>query len=283
MKVAVLMTCFNRVETTLSCLAHLFRAAEGFDVSVYLNDDASTDGTGDRVKTAYPSVHVIRGSGHGYWCGGMRRAWNAAIASGVAYDGYLWLNDDTYLCVDAFHVLFSSPYLRDALLVGATRSPNENRTTYAGRNAAQQLINPSGRWDPVYTINGNFVWIPQSVFRVLGNFPAYFTHALGDFDYGYRAYENGIGMYQMPSYAGVCDDRKKTVPWMDASVPFVRRLENLYSPIGGPEPFVFFRYNLHHFGAAKAMRIWVQQHIHVCFPRCWTFWKRGVRSKVVKG
>lgn len=282
MKVAVLMTCFNRVETTLSCLEHLFRAANGFDITVYLNDDGSSDGTSVRVCTAYPSVRVIRGSGHDYWCGGMRRAWSVAIASGIAYDGYLWLNDDTYLREDAFKVLFSSPYLRDALLVGATMSPYENRTTYAGRNAARHLVDPSGKWESVHTINGNFVWVPQSVFRVLGNFPAYFTHALGDFDYGYRAYSKGIRMYQMPSYAGICDDRKKIAPWMDATVPFVRRLKNLYSPIGGPEPFVFFRYNLRHFGIVYAVRILFQQHIHVIFPRHWAFWKRRVRPRIVK-
>ena len=280
MKFAVLMTCHNRVETTLECLAHLSAAAKGHDYDVYLNDDGSTDGTGARVAAAYPEVKIIQGSGSDYWCGGMRRAWSVAASSGVDCDGYLWLNDDTFLNAEAIKTLFSNPQLTGCILAGATSSPDGCRTTYAGRKRNGKLIEPSGKFEEVYIFNGNFVWVPREVFSIVGNFPDYFTHALGDFDYGYRAQEKGVHVYQLPKYIGTCNDFKKPLPWTDPTVGFFTRVKNLYSPKGGPEPSVFFRYNVEHFGLVRALRVWIQQHIHVCMPR---FWSKKPRMDTERG
>ena len=194
---AVLITCFNRVETTLECLRHLYVAKLPVDVSfdVWLNDDGCTDGTGERVANEFPSVKMIKGSGRDYWCGGMRRVWYAA-AKHFDYDGYLWLNDDTILASDAFLQIFDCPYRWDAILVGATLATEGGRTTYSGRDVNGCKIDPTGRYEEVFNINGNFVWIPRAVFGVLGNFPCYFTHAAGDFDYGLRAKEHCIKISQ---------------------------------------------------------------------------------------
>lgn len=68
---------------------------------MWLVDDASPDQTGAKVKAAFPEVHVIEGAGGLFWCKGMRLAWDKAIASGIKYDFYLWLNDDVMLKTDA--------------------------------------------------------------------------------------------------------------------------------------------------------------------------------------
>ena len=62
MKIAVLMTCYNRVETTLACLRALHVAAghvPGLDLRVFLVDDGSPDATGVRVMEAFPDVTVV--------------------------------------------------------------------------------------------------------------------------------------------------------------------------------------------------------------------------------
>ena len=105
--IAVLMTCYNRVETTLRCLHSLFNQTikqsdnQTISLDVWLVDDASPDQTGAKVKAAFPEVHVIEGAGGLFWCKGMRLAWDKAIASGIKYDFYLWLNDDVMLKTDA--------------------------------------------------------------------------------------------------------------------------------------------------------------------------------------
>ena len=74
MKIAILMTCHNRRETTLRCLRGL-----PSDVEVYLVDDGSTDGTDEAVKATFPKVNVIRGTGNLYWAKGMELAWKTCL------------------------------------------------------------------------------------------------------------------------------------------------------------------------------------------------------------
>ena len=73
MRFAVLMTCFNRKEKTINCLNNLFNCFFGVphDFDVYLVDDASTDGTVAAVRSKFPSVNIINGSGDLYWNKGM--------------------------------------------------------------------------------------------------------------------------------------------------------------------------------------------------------------------
>src|SRR5215471_21751813 len=100
-RVAVLMTCFNRKSMTLEALDTLFsqKHTDNLDVTVYLVDDNSSDGTGPAVVQRYPQVILLQGSGSLFWNGGMRKAFATALATG--FDGYVWLNDDTRLEADA--------------------------------------------------------------------------------------------------------------------------------------------------------------------------------------
>ena len=52
MKIAVLITCFNRRATTLSCLEQLgLQRIDNGHLAVYRVDDGSTDGTPDVVDS----------------------------------------------------------------------------------------------------------------------------------------------------------------------------------------------------------------------------------------
>jgi GT2 family glycosyltransferase len=103
MKIAVLLTCFNRKKKTLKCLSSLF-AISNFDV--YLVDDASTDGTSEEIQVQYPSVNIIKGNGNLFWNRGMYLAWSYALNDN--YDYYLWLNDDVVLYPFFFDELMRS-------------------------------------------------------------------------------------------------------------------------------------------------------------------------------
>ncbi len=83
MKIAVLLTCFNRVEITKLCLNTLKSHQELYDV--FLVDDGSTDDTNSVVKSMYPFVHVVDGSGDLFWSRGMHVAWKRA-ANTYDYD-----------------------------------------------------------------------------------------------------------------------------------------------------------------------------------------------------
>ena len=272
MRVAVLITCHNRARTTLRCLSQLYecKVPEHMAYDVWVKDDGCTDDTVASIVCYFPKVMIVKGSGADYWCGGMRRAWTAAEHN-YRYDGYLWLNDDTMLYEDALYLMLSNEHMRDSIMVGATKDPCRDRTSYSARNRRGQKMDPSGHYQHAFAFNGNCVWIPREVFDKLGNFPEYFTHALGDFDYGLRANKAGISIFLVPNYVGECDDVKPKAAWMDSNVNIVKRLMSLYSPKGGPEPRIFFKYNMNHFGILKAVRCFVLQHLRVLFPLLWRF------------
>ena len=90
MRAAILITCFNRKDKTLSCLKSVYAQAEVKDLSltIYLVDDGSSDGTSNAVSSAYPEVNVLFGDGNLYWNGGMNLAWRTAIKE--CFDYYIW-------------------------------------------------------------------------------------------------------------------------------------------------------------------------------------------------
>ena len=61
MTLAVLITCHNRKDTTLSCLGRLFSIRK--DIDVYCVDDSSADGTAEAIRDGFPQVNLISGDG----------------------------------------------------------------------------------------------------------------------------------------------------------------------------------------------------------------------------
>ena len=144
-KIVSVLTCFNRKAMTLACLGALESAARNAQVELetIVVDDASTDGTAAAIRTQYPWVEVIDGSGALFWNRGMYVGFGAALQRPADY--YLWLNDDTELVPDALQSLLQqSEQLRKAegtpvILVGATAERGSGRVTYGGTRKAQPL------------------------------------------------------------------------------------------------------------------------------------------------
>jgi GT2 family glycosyltransferase len=67
--IAVLLTCHNRKEKTLSCLTALFNCIvpDGYGFNVFLVDDACTDGTAEAIKEKFPQVNIIQETGNLCW------------------------------------------------------------------------------------------------------------------------------------------------------------------------------------------------------------------------
>lgn len=94
MKIAVLLTCFNRKEKTVACLRSLYETYQdsqsSVDVEVFLTDDGSSDGTSEAVSSLTPffPLTLLKGDGSLFWRGGMNNSWRTAIKKG-GFDGYL--------------------------------------------------------------------------------------------------------------------------------------------------------------------------------------------------
>ena len=207
MNIAVLMTCHNRRETTLRCLASLHEATKQAEVGgqgerlrlhVFLVDDGSTDGTGEAVSRWYedqPSsmtstfdLDLVAGNGDLYWAKGMALAWREALkhendthssASTFNFDFFLWLNDDTVLNPDAISTLLRFHADNPNAVINGT------------------LADKAG--EPVYGLNvrnvglaGNCVLVPRTVYDKVGIICDQYAHAWADRDYGLQVERAGF-------------------------------------------------------------------------------------------
>jgi len=280
-RIAVLMTCHNRRDTTLGCLDALARQEpiNPPTLEVYLVDDGCTDGTAAAVREQFPEARLIQGDGSLFWCGGMRKAWEFALAQD--YDAYLWLNDDTRLESCALSKLLTTAHSlksrmgSDALVAGSTFDPRTGKRTYGG------VISDS-RWQPMAfrpiepgsepircdTINGNCVLVPRGIARTVGNISPDFTHGIGDFDYGLRARDAGYSCWITPGYVGSCRGHDIEGSCFDRSLSMEQRLKKFHSHQGPPPVIEWFRFTFRHAGWLWPI-YWARTCLRIAFPKLW--------------
>lgn len=256
-RVAVLMTCFNRKDKTLRCLESLSESICSskykLHVDLFLTDDGSTDGTSVAViENSYPfSVHILSGTGNLFWNGGMIVAWNAALEHG-GYDGYLWLNNDTYLLPNVWDEMIEadkyaySKYGKHGIYVGSTKDPLTGNFTYGGFNFVNKLtlkdefIYPDGYFHLCQCAHGNATYVSHEVVEKIGIFCDKYIHGGGDHDYTYLAYKAGFPLIVLRDYVGLCEndhiESEKNDKRGFNSMTLKERIDYLYSPLG---------YNLH--------------------------------------
>lgn len=240
---AVIMTCYNRRNTTLTCLHALYQQINHCDV--YLTDDGSSDGTAEAVKGEYPEVKILQGNGNLFWVGGMHLAFGEAIKN--QYDYYLWLNDDTFLEANALskllqvhHNLTEQGY-PDSIVVGSTKDSMTGRATYGGAVKSKnwysnkfEFLEPSSVIQKCDAMYGNCILIPKSVAAKVGNIDTAFVHSLGDLDYALRAGKLSCQIWVAPGYVGTCTKNSIRNSWADTNLNILERLKKVLQIKGFP-------------------------------------------------
>ena len=244
MKVAILLTCYNRMAKTETCLNTLLQGMKAYIYyNIFLVDDNSSDGTTEMVRNKYPQVNIIHGTGSLFWAGGMRLAWQTAINSSIEYDGFLLINDDVEF-IDSFwsHIIFTdewckSHYNRDGIYVSSVKDKETGSFTYGGHILKKKLF--KNQTVPVYPstdvpvacqlTNANILYVSADVMRNIGILDANFTHSLADFDYTLMASERNIPVLVCPDYGGYCHDDHLN---LSASEPLKKRIKHLYNAKG---------------------------------------------------
>ena len=276
-KIAVLLTCYNRKNKTISCLKSFYKSVDLFngnkEFDVFLVDDGSTDGTSEAIREQFPLVNIIQGDGTLFWNRGMNRAWSEAVKKDVDY--YLWLNDDTVLFSNALTKLLASSIETNnqKILVGSTCAVgNKELITYGGRSMKVGLLKPTNELQPCDYFNGNVVLIPRFVFQKVGMNDPLFHHALGDFDYGLRASKCGVASMVVPGVLGECDEHEDLAAWCNPKTSFHKRFKLLYTALGN-NPFEFFRFDKRHNGLLSAYFHFITIHLRVVCPWIWVKYK----------
>lgn len=282
-RIAVLLTCHNRKSKTCRCLESLFsnitENEQTLEVDVYLTDDGSTDGTSEAVKTKFPTVHLCKGTGNLFWTRGMNNSWKEAIKDGN-YDFYLWLNDDVMLKENAVWQLIVSSKKKNhkAIISGAFKSQDTGQSTYGGFDKKGLIVSPNGTLQQIELLSGNFVLIPQFVYKKIGMLDSFFHHGNGDFDYGLRAKKKGIGVYLTPEYVGYCERHDDELPLCyNGDYSLKKRIQFLYSP-SGPNPLVNYKFYLRHYSIYRTIKFLFKTNVLTLFP----FLKEKSRSSLSK-
>ncbi len=207
-----------------------------FSLEVFLVDDGCTDGTAGAVREVWPEATIIPGSGNLFWCGGMRVAWAEAAKSDPAY--YLLLNDDTIISPNALEQLLLIACTPDSesIAVGAIADPDTSELVYGGhRKHESSPVEPNGTPADCDTMNANCALVPRRVFQTIGMFYPAYTHAMGDYDYGFAAKRSGLRVVQTPARIGTCTPNPPGNTWRDVSLPRLERLRLLWlNPKGLP-------------------------------------------------
>lgn len=215
------------------------------ELTAFLLDAGSSDGTADAVRSEFPQVRLLRGDPSLFWNAGMRVAFGEALRED--FDHYILLNDDTNLYPDALVRLLASYHeLRRRgeerpIVVGSTQDPTTHELTYGGIVRTSRFYPfryrravPGETSLPCNTINGNFALIPREAAKVTGNLNPAFTHSMGDHDYGLRARKAGCSLWIAPGYIGTCARNDIRGTWQDEHLSFRERWRKLNGPKGMP-------------------------------------------------
>ena len=222
MNIVALTTCYNRKELTLRALSSLFAQTlpAGFHIEVWLVDDGSSDGTGAAVRSFFPSVAVLDGTGDLYWAGGMRFGWDR-IVKNCSVDYLLVFNDDISLYPSAVSRLLATANDLHAsgcdafAVAGAFNDHVLGAVAYGGvvRNSCWhplrfRKLTPGGTGQECDTLNMNLALISKGALRQIGFLSPEFTHAKADYDFGLRLRAAGGRIVLAPGYMGECSRRE---------------------------------------------------------------------------
>jgi len=271
--IAVLITSHNRKVKTMNCLQALFNQSGlgyEFNIEVFLVDDGSTDGTSEVIRSQFPIVNIIQGTGDLYWNRGMHLAWETALVF-KDFDYFLWLNDDTFLYKDALLKMLNAAHKTNniSVICGSTFSLNFNNISYGGQSQDSRLLIPNGNLQEVFLFNGNVVLIPSYVYSKVGILDKSFPHAIGDYDYALRIRKANLRSYISENYVGTCERNGKLPEWCSISVPLKKRLSFLYSPLCHNHPYHFFIFELRYYGIKVGIKHFISIHLRLLFPKFW--------------
>lgn len=264
MKIAVIITSYNRKEKTRKCLFSLSQIVTEHTFDVYLTEDGSTDGTIEMIQKDYPTVHLIHGDGNLFWNRGMYAAWKEAMKA--EYDYYLWLNDDVVLYPYFLEELFDCMRMMggDAIVSGLIEDQDKSKIIYGGSDSQKRIATPSDRPTIVTFMNGNVVLIPKVIVDAIGILDPVYHHDLGDVDYGLRAIEAGYKVVTTckPVAYGYENNFCRVRKWNSS---LLGRFKKLYSPLGS-NPSINFYFKKRHYGFFNAVCYWAFLHFINILP-----------------
>lgn len=226
MKIAVVLTCFNRKLKTVSAIEKIAVMGQKLkcDISFFICDDNSTDGTKEVIRHTTAKCEIISGAGDLYWSRGMYEAMRVAVDSKA--DFFLMINDDVEFLDTALETMLISYKKADCHcgIVGSTLSNETNDISYGGRDLKLRYIRPCSRLVKCDLANWNCFLVDREVIDSVGLIDNYYSHGFGDFDYSLRMKKAGFSIFVAFDYIGYCEKNPIANTFRDGKVDRERRI-----------------------------------------------------------
>jgi len=247
--IATLTTCHNRRALTLASLANLKNQdlTPEVELSYFIVDDGSTDGTAAEIAERFPDVQVITGNGVLYWAGGMRLGWETEIRQ-LAPDFLFVYNDDVRLYSSALGRLlkvgstFENAEGHSRYAVVGSFSDRFGKTSYGGvvRGSTwhpyrfNRLDPPESGFIEADTVNMNACLIAKGALDAIGFLDSHYVHSGADFDFGLRLKKAGGHILVAAGYVGQCERNREKKSAINSFQGVSLRYREMIGPKGEP-------------------------------------------------
>jgi len=157
------------------CIASVLAQDCGLQVEIIVHDDASTDGSVQHIRVAYPHAVLIESNDNVGFCVANNRMVERATGKFV-----LFLNNDAALYPDALATLYKAAQSvgQPAILSLPQYSFDTGELLDIG-SLVDPFLNPVPNRNPerseVAMVMGACLWIPKSLWQELGGFPEWFN------------------------------------------------------------------------------------------------------------
>lgn len=203
-RICIIIPVHNRKPTTLKCLGHLQKIShQGFEYTILVVDDGSSDGTSEAIELYYPDVVINKGSGNLWWAGGVNLGLKYVLEKD--FDFAYIINDDIKINTNTLQLLYDAAKENPSTVVTSTRILETDGTLYAGfiqkgifKKLIRQRVNEEMKASKfvlteVDTVNTQSTLIPKDIIKQVGLFDAKrFPHNYSDFDYFISVKEAGF-------------------------------------------------------------------------------------------
>ena len=273
--VYVIVPVYNRIVTTLRCLARLTTQDNSNTYHIIVIDDGSTDGTAKEVSRHYPAVSLLKGDGNLWWTGAIRLGMEYAMSKGASY--CVWLNDDTLPEAGAVQALVDYCNRHPKTIAAAnTLDPHTHEPSYGGVirqklkivhvfSKAQQPVSCEG-------LSGNLTCLPTGLIETIG-YPddTLYPHYYGDVIYTHRAKQAGYQLVLLHDAVAYCENDHAPIEWFRSNqslIDIIRDRQSIKSPHYWKAHLAYYKTFLGVFGVPIYIyEVWIKMLLLVMAKR----------------